>query len=511
MGERLETALGTLRGARERGVRVFRGIPFAAPPRGSQRFRAPGPAAPWAGVRDATHHGASPPQRTDSLVERLGLGPPGPTDEDCLTLNVHTPAVDGAPRPVLVFVHGGAFATGTSAAPLYDGGRLAARGDVVVVTFNYRVGALGFAALPESAPGGGGANFGLLDQIAALRFVRDHIGAFGGDPACVTVFGESAGAGSILALTGMPEAKGLFRRAIVQSAAPEGVLELREGLARSAALLRALGREPSDFAALAHVDPEALLEAQLRCAAAGPHRTGMLYAPVVDGCTLPLRPLAAAQQGFAAEIDLLIGTTRDEMRLYDLRPDSDEALVALLAWQAGGAEGARSRAAAALVEACRAARRARGESVAPADLYPAIQTELSLRVHATQIAAGRAGSGATFMYLFSWPSALDGGRRGACHAIDLPFVFGNLDAPGMPEFAGRGPEAERLAGRVMDAWTAFAQTGRPAHAGLGEWPAYEPARRATMELGVESGAVEAPLEGERAAFDAWPWAGPAPA
>ena len=223
----VETTRGGLRGAHEDGIAVFRGIPYAQPPVGALRLRAPQPVERWREPRDATRFGPAQPQRSDALPARLGLVPER-TDEDCLTLNVFTPRPDAAARPVLVWLHGGAFIGGSACAPLYDGKRLTKRGDLVVVTLNYRVGTLGFSFGPDSV-----ANLGLFDQIAALRWVREEIAAFGGDPRRVTVFGESAGAGSLLALAGMPAAEGLFQRAIVQSAAPAGVLQPAEAAERT--------------------------------------------------------------------------------------------------------------------------------------------------------------------------------------------------------------------------------------------------------------------------------------
>ncbi|HVN37040.1 MAG TPA: carboxylesterase family protein, partial [Myxococcota bacterium] len=210
----VETPQGRLEGARSERAPIarFLGIPYAAPPVGASRLRPPQPPAPWRGLRDATRFGAAQPQREDPLAGGLGLLHGARCDEDCLTLNVYTPACDTAARPVLVWIHGGAFIGGTACVPLYDASRLAARGDVVVVTLNYRVGALGWSFLDESR-GEGVANLGLQDQLAALRWVRDGIASFGGDPARVTVFGESAGAGSILSLAGIPDARGLFHRA----------------------------------------------------------------------------------------------------------------------------------------------------------------------------------------------------------------------------------------------------------------------------------------------------------
>jgi para-nitrobenzyl esterase len=399
---------------------------------------------------------------------------------------------------VLVWIPGGAFAGGTAGVPLYDGTRLAARGDVVVVTVSYRVGALGFACLDAADGEPPAVNLGLQDQIAALRWVRAHAAAFGGDPERVTVFGESAGAGSILALAGMPEARGLFARAIVSSAAPRGAITREEARARTRLWLDELGLADTGRSALRALPIETLLDAQTAAIARGPHRTGMFYAPVVDGDTLVTPPWQSFVSGWARDLPLVIGTTRDELRLYWAGiPKHDAAVVALIAPQLDLPEVDARHAAEILIEGFRATRERRGEPATPCDVYLAIQTELSLRHDAIRIAEARsAGGGSTWMYLFTWRSPARDGVMGACHAIDLPFVFGNLDAPGMSAFAGEGPEAEALAHAMIDAWVAFARDGDPARAGAA-WPRYDLARRATLELGRLRELRDAPLDEER--------------
>jgi len=484
--------LGSLRGDGSGAGLAFRGIPYAQPPVGALRFAPPAAPDSWPGERDATRFGAAPPQRSDALIASLGMLEGCEIAEDCLTLNVFTPSREGAARPVLVWIPGGAFVGGTAGIPLYDGTRLAARGDVVVVTVSYRVGALGFAPLDAEPGEPAVANLGLLDQLAALRWVRTHIAAFGGDPARVTVFGESAGAGSILALAGMPAARGLFARAIVQSAAPRGVIPLDEARARTRALLEQLGLAGAPRRALREVPIERLLDAQYAVIARTPPSNGFFYAPVVDGETLLTPPARAFAEGFAREIPLVIGTTHDEMRLYWAGvPKADAGAVAILAPQLGLPESEAPHAAQVLIEGFRAVRERRGEPATACDVYLAIQTELSLRQDAVRLAEARASEGRTWMYGFGWRSPARDGVMGACHALDLPFVFGNLDAPGMPAFAGEGPDAQAVAEAMMDAWTAFARGESP-------WPAYDVAHRATFEFGRVREVRDAPFDEERA-------------
>jgi para-nitrobenzyl esterase len=503
---RVETRCGVLVGRNEGGAAVFRGVPYAAPPLGDLRLRPPQPLAAWRGEREAGAFGAAPPQSPDPLASALGLQSPHAAHEDCLFVNVWTPRVGSGRRPVLVWLPGGAFINGNAGAALYAGARLAARGDAVVVSVGYRVGALGFLGVGE---GEGGANFGLQDQLAALRWVRDEIHGFGGDPENVTVFGESAGAGSLVALLAMPRSRGLLRRAIVQSAAPEGVISLSEASSRAERLLEKLSLSAGDLDGLRAAPVDQILEAQQALLAEGPWETGMLFAPVVEGDLLPLRPSAALRSGAAREVELLIGSTRDEMRLYagaPFEPADNQVLTTLVSLQLPGQPDTRGPRAARLVDTYRAARARRGESSAPADLFWAILTDLHLRVPGIRLAEDHAAhQPSTRMYLFTWESPARGGAFGACHALDLPFVFGSLDAPGMEEFAGSGESAEGLAENAMDAWVGFARCGDPAHPGLGAWPVYEPGRRATMELGARCGLLEAPREEERAAWDeAWP-------
>jgi para-nitrobenzyl esterase len=500
----LEADAGPLRGAREGRLAVFRGVAYAAPPVGALRYAPPQPPPRERVLRDATRPAPAPPQRPDAWGRRLGLQGPHGTDEDCLALDVWTPGPDARRRPVLVWIPGGAFASGTGAAPLYDGRRLAERGDAVVVTLSYRVGALGFLYL-DGAGGLDAANLGLQDQIAALRWVAAHAERLGGDPARITVFGESAGAGSIAALLAMPAARGCFARAIVQSAACEGMLSAREASARSERLLAKLGLGAGSAARLRELPVERILDAQSACFAEGPWRTGMFFAPVVDGKVLPELPLEAVRRGAARDVALVIGTTADEMMLYggDEPPGvPDAARAAMLASQLPGEGAAREAAARRLLALYREGRAARGESADARDVFYAVMTDLHLRVPAARLAEAHARAQPdTWMYLFAWRSPLRGGAYGACHALDLPFTFGTLDAPGMREFAGGGPAAERLAGQLMDAWLAFARDGDPAHAAIGPWPRYDAARRATMRFGEACGVELAPQEAERAVWD----------
>jgi para-nitrobenzyl esterase len=385
--------------------------------------------------------------------------------EDCLSLNIWTPGTVGR-RPVLVWIHGGAFVNGTAAAPWFDGARVAQDGDVVLVSLNYRLGLLGFSHLADIAGErfAASGNLGLLDQIAALRWVRANIAAFGGDPTDVTIFGESAGGASVLALMAAPSARGLFRQAIAQSAS---VSQLR-GRARAdeaaREVLAALGLEPATAHRLLDLPLDALLAAQEAVSASGaPAFTS--FAPTPDGTVLPEPVVEALSVGTAIDIPLVIGTTRDEMHLFTFLDPTFTALDrAGLVRRAGDVLGERAEAAVAAYEAAR-------PGWTPGQIASALASDHVFRVPAMRLARARAELGApTWAYLFRWASPVFGGLLGSCHGLELPFVFHNLHQPGVTAFTGDGDDREALADRMHAAWLAFAHDGDPG------WARYGPAR-----------------------------------
>ena len=493
------TQQGRLAGRESRGVHVFRGIPYARPPVGARRFRPPQPPEPWPGTRDATRFGPSAPQSPwplAAIFDAITVG----ESEDCLTLNVWTPGLDGARRPVLVWIHGGAFVGGAGSTPWYDGTAFAARGDVVVVTLNYRLGTLGFLHLADLLGDAyiGSGNVGILDQVAALTWVRENIAAFGGDPDNVTVFGESAGAMSVGALLGLPAARGLFRRAILQSGAAHDALTRRRATELALQVLDALWIDRADAATLVRVPVEPLLLAQSAIVAAN-WETELAFQPVVDGDTLPARPIDAVAAGSAAGVSLLVGTNLDEMHLF-MAFDPTVAVTgeADALRRCARIFGAEERAAAALATY----RRAR-PAAAVGDLWSAVLTDHDFRMPAVRLAEAQGRvQPQTWMYLFTRPSPAFGGGLGACHALEIPFVFNTLDAPGAAAFTGgTTPEAKALADAMQDAWIAFARTGDPNHPGLPAWPPYEPAQRATMIFGPTCAVAADPYAEERRLWD----------
>ena len=475
----VSTRSGAVRGATGDGCAVFRGIPYAAAPVGPLRWRAPQPAPTWSGVRDATARGPACPQPgsgpLDGLVPGMAVGP---QDEDCLTLDLWTPtlptpgpaeATRNGLRPVLVWIHGGAFTMGSKSLGVHDGARLASTNDVIVVTLNYRLGALGFLAPdhPDATP-----NVGLLDQVEALRWVRSNIGAFGGDPDRVTVFGESAGGGSVLSLLSMPSARGLFHRAIVQSGATDLLLTAAGAREVTAEFCAQLGVDSHDLPALRNLPVADLLGAQARTAANLFSTVGtMPFHPAVDGEILPTSWLDAVREGSGA-VPLLIGTTRDEMSLFS----SFDPAAADLDRTALERRLTRARVG---VDAVLAAYAGIGVT-GPPEVWSRFTTDTAMWVPALRIAEANAAHAPTFMYRFDWTCSVPG--LGAPHGIDIPFPFLTIDRDGWDRFVSDPDAAIGLARTIAGAWSSFARDGVP-DLDHRPWPPYESTRRATAVLG----------------------------
>ncbi|GAA4596341.1 carboxylesterase family protein [Planotetraspora phitsanulokensis] len=464
-GPEVRVTTGRLRGRMEDGVAVFRGVPFAQPPVGSMRLAAPVPAEPWDGVREAAEFGPPPPQSTMmGLATQIGEE----AGANWLTANVWSPDLGAADLPVMVWIHGGGYMYGWSGEPTFDGGLLTRHG-VVVVTFNYRVAAEGFGHF-EGAP----ANRGLLDQVAALSWVRDNIAAFGGDPGRVTVFGESAGAGSIAALMAMPRAVGLFRRAIAQSVpAPFFTTELASDIARTVA--GELGLPPV-AGELARLAPQRLIDAGDAVAAkmnGMPHwgraaSAGTLFGPVVDGAVLPSVPWRALAGGAATDVELIVGHTRDEYRLFTF-----------LNGDTGQITAERAATALRMFAPDPAAYRAAHPGADAERLYELVYSDWLFRMPSLHLAqAHHAGGGRVHLYELSWTAPGMEDVLGACHGLDVPLTFGNLTAGAHGMWFGPEPPAQatELSSRIRTAWAAFAATGDPG------WPAYEPEGRSTWIL-----------------------------
>ena len=495
-----DTAAGRLSGEVDDalGLCIFRGIPYADPRVGPARFGPPPPLTAWSGTRSAQRFGPAAIQATrvpgGPLAAAFGV-PDGEESEDCLTLNVWTPGCDEGSRPVLVWVHGGAFRMGSSSAPAYDGSLLAERGDAVVVTLNYRLGILGFLACEEL----GTANAGLADQIAALEWVQREIRAFGGDPERVTVLGESAGAKSIECLLAAPSARGLFHGAILQSTY-DTPMEPEDGYDHARRLAAHLGFGPDEMHRLKEVPAERLMAADAEVvAAAGPPQIGSGGSgPVIDGQLLPTSPVHAIRQGAAVSVPTIIGTTLDEARLFAALDPSgsglDEAAASRRLLELLDAHPDDNALAEQAAEAYRAEREARGRDTSPDDLVVDAMTDRMFRQHSIRLAEALSGhSTDTWMYLFTWESPAAGGRLGACHAIDIAFAFGTASAMG--ELVGDGTEG--LTETVQDLWLTLAHDGAPSSPTIGEWPPYQTTGRATLELGESPTVLDAPADAVR--------------
>ena len=459
----------------------------------------------WEGVREASSFGPIAPQP----VAQAGITSPSDPraddaqSEDCLTLNIWTPEIPESTagergRPVMVWIHGGGFTSGSGSVFLYRGAQLARNGNVVVVTINYRLGALGFLGHRDlNDPDGLIGNWGLHDQVAALRWVRDHIAVFGGDPEQVTIFGESAGGFSVTSLMAVPSAAGLFRRAVVQSGGAH-VHSVAQAERVGARLAAALGVATCSREFLGSIPSTELLAATEEIATGRPD-PGLIpvpFLPVVDGAFLPQHPLTALAAGAASDVDLLIGTNRDELALFGLgRPELmaiDDA--GLVRWASNSAPDVPTE---ELIEAYRAVRAARSEALDAHSLMVSLGTDGVFRWPSLQVAAAQAANGAsTFVYLFDWESPAFGGVLGSCHALELPFVFGVVDVPAVQLFTGAGAQVEVLSSQMQGAWLAFAHTGDPTHADLGSWPQWDPAVRTTMIFGKQTGAVDGPRNAE---------------
>lgn len=455
------TPYGDVRGRYEDGVAVFRGVPYAAPPFGARRFRPPVPPEPWRGVRDAGAFGPTPPKPPYSEAFARILCDPVVPGDDCLNLNVWTPEPGpGARLPVMVWIHGGALTRGSSAVPVYDG-RAFARDGIVLVSVNYRLGVEGYGLFPD-AP----ANAGLRDQLAALEWVREAIAGFGGDPDRVTVFGQSAGAISVGALLAAPRARGLFRRAVLQSGPPEATDrdKVRRMVRRMAARLRV----PATAAAFADVGRDALAAAQAEVGRRGsPVFGGPAFGIVVDGDLVPRDPLEALLEdsGTPDGVGLLLGWTSEEYRLW-LAPSG--LLDHLDRLGAVALAGARVRCHCG-PEVPRGYRELHPRA-GPAELVGRLVTDHLLRVPLLRLADAHRGRAPTYVYEFAWPSRVPG--LGACHALELGFVFGTGDTPASVSLAGEGaPRA--LADEMHAAWVRFAATGDP---GWPVWDATHPVR-----------------------------------
>jgi para-nitrobenzyl esterase len=493
----VQTTTGGVRGVTRNGVSAFFGIPYGASTAGTRRFMPPVKAGPWAGVLEATHFGHRSPQGPSTLIpEVAAVDRREPAGEDCLCLNVWTPSVGTGHRPVMVWLHGGGYSQGSGAFIIYDGANLACRHDVVVVTVNHRLNVFGYLYLAEL---GGeryaeSSNVGMLDIVAALEWVRDNIGEFGGDPNNVTIFGQSGGGGKVSTLMAMPSAKGLFHRAICESAAAiKGVP--KEAATKSAETYMAkLGLKPHQVDELQKLPADQLVEAIGGGGAMG--GPGLRLAPVVDGRSLPRNPFDPDAPAISANVPLLIGSVETEvtfLRGTPLDPMDDGDLHVHIKQVVRGAD---DTAVDHLVDVYRAGR----PGISNTDLYLILASDATFRAGVMTEAERKAEQAAApcYMYYFAWRSPVRDGKLRTFHTLEIPFVFDNVDLA--TAMAGSGQERYPLEDRISGAWVAFARTGNPSHSLLPKWPAFNVAQRATMILNNECQVVDDPHGEERRAL-----------
>ncbi|ORI15604.1 carboxylesterase [Rhodococcus erythropolis] len=493
---------GEARGYPDGGVFAWKGMPYAAAPVGERRFRAPQPAEPWDGVRDCREFGPIAPQGQSPAVP---IDRAFKIDEDCLSINVWAPRPDGTPRPVMVWIHGGAYCLGSAAQTIYDGRHLAETGDVVLVSFNYRVGALGFLDLSgfSTADTVFESNCGLRDQIAALEWVRVNIDAFGGDPSAVTVFGESSGAGSITTLMTCPSAEGLFHRAIAQSPPATSVYGAERAKTVAERFLELLSIDPEDAGDLLTTDLELLVKASDDLVNEIPTRIPgtLAMAPVVDRDLVPHYPVAAFQKGYAHRIPLIIGSNKDEASIFKfmkspLMPVSAQSVEAMLQLLADDHPDISATKLAEIMSAY-------PDHAKPSGAL-ALSRDAAFRMPTLWIADAHCRHSPTWVYRFDHATPmLKAARIGAGHATELPYVFGNFGTLNVdPTFwLGGRKAAMEVAGRIQRRWLAFARHAVPAALdGSKHWAPYEEEKRSTLLIDSADTLVSDPDHGLRVAW-----------
>lgn len=511
------TRSGRIRGQREDSVHVFRGVRYAQPPLGPRRFLPPVPLEPWAGVRDAQELGPRAFQPFRPMIPEIGdaMTGSGPMSEDCLRLNVWTPATDAGNRPVMVWFHGGGFRTGSGNSIFYDGKALAQKHDVVVVTVNHRLNAFGFLYLSESPDERlrRSANLGMQDLVMALQWVRDNIAGFGGDPSNVTIFGQSGGGGKTSILHAMPSAVGLFHRAIIMSTLADTAitaLDRDTALKATNLLLARLGTP--DLEALQRLPAESIMAAltggtgrsggQLGGGQAPPEGDlSLRFTPVVDGRVLVRHPFEPDASPLAADVPILCGSNETEgvpygnpaAPFWSAEPSDHLALREYMT-QSFRIDTEQAERLIALYRRNR-----------PTDSFGDLALVMAgdnspLRLSSYTIAERKQAQGTApvFMYYFRWRSPVRGGKLRSMHCMEIPFVFDHVDDLGF--LTGTSPDRYALAQRMSEAWVSFARTGDPNHGTLPQWPAFTATSRATMVFDTECRAVEDPFGEERRAM-----------
>jgi para-nitrobenzyl esterase len=497
-GATVRTASGSLRGYIDNGVHVFKGVPYAVSTAGANRFLPPQKRQPWADVRDATQWGQRPPQILGGEpAEMLPTDPREPLGEDCLVMNIWTPNPAAGRRPVMVWLHGGGYASGSGSYGIYEGRELARKHDVVSISVNHRLNILGFLYLAQyGGKWASASNVGMLDIVAALEWVRDNVAAFGGDPRNVTIFGQSGGAGKVSTLMAMPAARGLFHRAIAQSGMALQAIPAEQAVKTTEQILQRLKITPDRLDQLQTLPVAQVIDVLRPAQGVAPLPAA---GPVLDGTSLPVHPFDPSAPAQSASVPFITGTTATEMTFFtpddQLMPIDD----ATLRQRVKGLLKVDDAEAGRMIALYRQNQPGRDDI----DLYLRMETDNSrfrtgVETQAELKAAQRGAP--VYLYRFEYYSPVRQGRLKAMHCMEIPFVFDNLDAGKI--YTGISPAAQRLADRMSAAWVAFARTGNPNHRGIPQWPAFDSTRRATMVFGDEAKVVNDPGGKERLALKA---------
>jgi len=490
----VETKTGKIKGYEVDNLKIFKGIPYAEPPIGELRLNTPEPKKPWKGVLEATEYKPIAPQPPPLLNY---FPPPPQSEEECLNLNIWTPGCDNKKRPVLFWIHGGAHITGSGI--LMNGRNISHRGDIVLVSINYRLGPLGYLYIP-----GAPTNIGQLDQITALEWVHNNIEFFGGNPNNVTIFGESAGGASVCTLLAMPKAKGLFHRAISQSGnVLANGFELSGREPTTDIIMQELNINDNDLDEFRRLPIEKLMggfvSAQQKSFL---NQKQLRIYPIIDNENLPKHPIKALQEGYAKDIELILGSNLEEWKFWRaFEPKFEEVEEAQIKNRITNLMRLAGEDEKKLEELIHTYKKSRDDIGLPINIhetYEAYLTDSIFRIPAMKIAETQSNHQKnTYMYLFNWKTPFENGRFGAMHALEISFIFGSFWEEHLWLFPKKTPETKILSNKMMDYWVSFARNGNPNFDDALKWPSYDIENRNTIIFDNKIEIVKDPLQLER--------------